>query len=43
MFFHYRFKAYFKVDLGMDFKHIFVDFLMILGWYFDTLLETGVS
>ena len=43
MFFHYEFKVYFKVDLGMDFKHVFVDFLMILGWYFDTLLETGVS
>ena len=27
----------------MDFKDIFLDFLMILGWYFDTLLETWVS
>ena len=31
MFFHYKFKVYFEVDLGMDFKQICVVCLMILG------------
>ena len=31
MFFHYKFKVYFEVDFGMDFKDVFVDFGMILG------------
>ena len=30
-FFHHKFKVYFEVDLGMDFKHIFVDCLMMWG------------
>ena len=42
-FFQHKFNVDFEVDFGMDFKHIFDDFLMILGWCFDTLLETANS
>ena len=30
MFFQHKFKVYFEVDFGMDFKYILVDFGMIL-------------